>query len=681
VQCLLPLANTPLIEYTLQFLAMSGVQEVYIYCGAFALEVTRHVQQSKWASRSSSPFAKLEILRSKARSVGEALRDVDNRGIITGDFLLVYGDLVANVPIDAPLQAHRARRAANKNAIMTMLLREGGEAEHRTKAHGITPVFVLDPGQRRCVHYEEMSPLQADRHVKLERDLVAEHDELEIRTDLIDCGIDICTPDVLALWTESFDYDLPRRHFLHGVLKDYELNGKTLHVDLLERGYAARASSLQAYDAVTRDVLARYTFPTVPDSNLLDGQRYAYSRGSRYKEDGVILARSCTLGLRTVLGHGTSVGEGSRIANSVIGRRCRIGNDVTITNAHVWDDVEVGDGAVIDHAVIADATRIGRDCLVSPGALISFGVRLAAQVSVAEGARITRAPRDGQPVPDEHDLVGDAGTGYAFDPTALDDGDDAETDDARLHGSLLYSLAGLALSTSSLSSVSSSVASDASDALSASGHDSYPVSGQGRAPGVAEDSLDAAPAAAANFHKDAVADVLRTLAQSGDFDNTRVEFTSLRLSNNASDQDVQRAIAAAVARRIGQLMAGDEPGQRLGAAAAVRAVLAVPGATAFVADVAIGRARALADQVDFLYSLQRELAGRAGAETVLFALCAGLYGDGAGVVDEAAFEAWWQDASGRGREGEAMRAVRRRAGDFVDWLRNAEEESSESASE
>jgi translation initiation factor eIF-2B subunit epsilon len=32
-RCLLPLANTPLIEYTLEFLAGAGVEEVILYCG------------------------------------------------------------------------------------------------------------------------------------------------------------------------------------------------------------------------------------------------------------------------------------------------------------------------------------------------------------------------------------------------------------------------------------------------------------------------------------------------------------------------------------------------------------------------------------------------------------------------------------------------------------------------
>ena len=43
-QCLLPLANTPLIEYTLEFLANAGVQEVYVYCGSHAEQLEDYIQ-------------------------------------------------------------------------------------------------------------------------------------------------------------------------------------------------------------------------------------------------------------------------------------------------------------------------------------------------------------------------------------------------------------------------------------------------------------------------------------------------------------------------------------------------------------------------------------------------------------------------------------------------------------
>ena len=44
VQCLLPLANTPLIEYTLEFLANAGVEEVFLYCGNHTDQVEEYLK-------------------------------------------------------------------------------------------------------------------------------------------------------------------------------------------------------------------------------------------------------------------------------------------------------------------------------------------------------------------------------------------------------------------------------------------------------------------------------------------------------------------------------------------------------------------------------------------------------------------------------------------------------------
>jgi translation initiation factor eIF-2B subunit epsilon len=40
---LLPLANTPLIEYTFEFLANAGVEEVFVYCGAHKGQVEDYI--------------------------------------------------------------------------------------------------------------------------------------------------------------------------------------------------------------------------------------------------------------------------------------------------------------------------------------------------------------------------------------------------------------------------------------------------------------------------------------------------------------------------------------------------------------------------------------------------------------------------------------------------------------
>lgn len=43
VQCLLPLANVPLIEYTFEFLAVAGVQETFVFCKSHAEQIRAYI--------------------------------------------------------------------------------------------------------------------------------------------------------------------------------------------------------------------------------------------------------------------------------------------------------------------------------------------------------------------------------------------------------------------------------------------------------------------------------------------------------------------------------------------------------------------------------------------------------------------------------------------------------------
>lgn len=74
-------------------------------------------------------------------SPGDAMRDIYTHQIITSDFVLVTGDLVSNVRIDEVVRAHKERRRTNKDAIMTMVVKEAG-AVHRTRC-----VAVFRSGQ------------------------------------------------------------------------------------------------------------------------------------------------------------------------------------------------------------------------------------------------------------------------------------------------------------------------------------------------------------------------------------------------------------------------------------------------------------------------------------------------------------------------------------------------------
>ena len=65
-------------------------------------------------------------------SPGDAMRDIYTRGLVTSDFVLVMGDLVSNIRIDEVVRVHKERRKTNKDAIMTMVVKESG-VRHRTR--------------------------------------------------------------------------------------------------------------------------------------------------------------------------------------------------------------------------------------------------------------------------------------------------------------------------------------------------------------------------------------------------------------------------------------------------------------------------------------------------------------------------------------------------------------------
>lgn len=598
------------------------------------------------------------------------MRDLDGKHLISGDFIVVSGDVISNLPIEEVLGKHRARRQADKNAIMTMVLREAGR-NHRTKSSSISPVFVIDPTADRCLHYEEIDhhDRSAPARLTIDMELLTSNAEIDLRQDLIDCSIDICTPDVLSLWSDSFDYQTPRKQFLYGVLKDYELNGKTIHTHIIKDHYAARVRNLKAYDAVTKDIVSRWTYPLCPDTNLVPGHSYDLRRGNLYQERGVSLARSCVIGRRNVIGRGTSIGDKTTVANSVLGRNCKIGKNVVLDGAYIWDGAIIGDDTEIRTAIVADDVVVGNQCKVESGALLSFGVQISNGVRVRTGTRITAASReDGSLVPSDPHVVGDKGKGYEFVHEEEDEDEDDDHSEASsglgmsqfqsntsMAGSMLtwlavYNMATASLSSESISTLSSDISGDDRH-YHGQRTDSFGTS-------LSEDDDHE------HFQNDAATSILDSLRDEVSADVVQLELVSLRMSANASDHQVRRAVASSFMKRVQQMM---EAGK--GAGEAVKELF-TQYKEVVERSIFDRNKDEKNDQVDLLLQIQQELVHRTKGDTILLFTAKELYD--LELVEEEAYEAWWADE--RSSNSEEMRQVRSQTQQFVDWLANAEEE-------
>ena len=58
-------------------------------------------------------------------------------------------------------------------------------------------MYVIDTDTDECLHYEPVTGYPPKKVARVPREILESHPNLEIRYDLIDCAIDICSVEVL----------------------------------------------------------------------------------------------------------------------------------------------------------------------------------------------------------------------------------------------------------------------------------------------------------------------------------------------------------------------------------------------------------------------------------------------------------------------------------------------------
>lgn len=143
------------------------------------------------------------------------------------------------------------------------------------------------------------------------------------------------------------------------------------------------------------------------------------------------VARSAVVSGGVVIGRWSSVGNHSKLLRSSIGRRCKIGANVTIVDSHVWDDAVIEDNAVVRLSVICSGAtvkkgaKINKGCILSYGTVVGEGTELApfTRLTLRDGqkeASSTVAGPDGKGLPWKYELSGD------YDDRLLDDDGDSD---------------------------------------------------------------------------------------------------------------------------------------------------------------------------------------------------------------------------------------------------------------
>ncbi|KAL3799014.1 hypothetical protein HJC23_005153 [Cyclotella cryptica] len=455
---LCPLNNVPLLKHSIDFLQGAGVRELFLIstAGSDSLEqyLSSHSPNAQHSNnnnnhnsnhRASSTSVNKIIWSSKltitllrfsdCTNIGDALRELDRRNVIKSDpFILMQGDVITNVDLREVLVTHADRKKRDGSAIMTVLLSEVGgwgiDVEHDEGGdnpnappstfgcegnffpplRSSTDDLLLALDTTRGM--DEARILLWDNHPSKSNAsiptsfFVENSSNITLTRNLLDIGLDICSPDVLARFSDEFDYRELRSQFVANCVSEEEIGLQSrIFGYVLRRGeYAGRPlGDMRRYHTVCMDVLRRWCYPLVPDNYHNRG-----SEGSKV-EDAVA----------------NYVCERHYVYRDV-GPNCRVMDHCSVIDSHLWGDVLIEEGAKLNGVIVCEGGIVRKGAVVERGCVIGKGCIVGEGVTLKEFTRITMVAE----VEEEDDFSGfDESTSEEESSSEEEDDDEEEEQD------------------------------------------------------------------------------------------------------------------------------------------------------------------------------------------------------------------------------------------------------------
>lgn len=343
---MLPLVNRPFFEHTLRRLASQGVDEVVVSGGHLGESFEREFDDG-----SRFGLTLRHSVESRPLGTAGAVKHVES---FLGDepFLVLNGDILSDIDIPA-LVAFHAERAADATLALT--------AVGDPTAYGLVPMDAAGRVQR----------------------FVEKPSADQVETNLVNAGCYCLSPGVLSLVpageAHSFERGLfpallragrPVLGFQHtGYWRDIGSPGSYLaaHVDILDGVY-----SVELPGAEVRPRLFLGEGVEIDPSATVFGPA-VIGAGTRIGPGAVVTAH-------VSIGEGVVVEPGARVAGSVVGDRCRIGENASVTGSILAAEVQLGARCVVDDLVVA-----GEGASVGAENRLTRGMRLAPYSALSGG--------------------------------------------------------------------------------------------------------------------------------------------------------------------------------------------------------------------------------------------------------------------------------------------------------
>lgn len=404
---LLLVGSKPLIWYPINMLERAGFEEVIV--------VTTKEVQKMWSPDTKMRLDIVCIPDDTAGDMGTAdsLRHIHQK--IKSDVLVVSCDLITDVALHEVVDLFRAH-----NATLSMLMRKGPETTEpvpgqkgKRKPVEERDFIGVDGSGKRLLYMSNEADMEEELVMK--KSILQKHPRIHIRTDLVDAHLYCLKKYVVDFMVENGSFSSIRRELVPylvrkqfssaassranqenkeqeakkkeqkpldicsfieedplladaqdkscwndhgGDMREAYHGGKLrCYVHIMKEGLCFRVNNLGLYIEANRQV-PKLLSQLCPEEPLI--------------HPSALIGDRFMIGLDSIIGHSTQVGEKTSIKRSVVGASCGIKDKVKITSCIIMNSVTIEEGCILQGSVICSSAVIGRgadirDCLIGSG--------------------------------------------------------------------------------------------------------------------------------------------------------------------------------------------------------------------------------------------------------------------------------------------------------------------------
>lgn len=318
---MIPVANRPVLEYTLENLRRHGITELVLNLHSHPEMMRRHFKNGEgWGVRIHySHEPKLMGTAGGVKKVESFLKQ--------GPFLIMSGDGLTDIDLTQLIKFHREHKAVGTMALSAIDSRfEYGVT--LTNAQGRIQKFIEKPEWK---------------------DIFSNH---------VNTGIYVFEPAILRQIPKGKSYDFGHQLWPKLLTEKAPIFGK------LVSNYWCDIGNLQEYRRAQKDVL--------------DGKiRIAYA-GRQMKpkvwiEEGVRMAANVKIEGPVLIGKNCRIEAGAKIGPyCIIGQNAQIGKRVTLRHTTLWNDVRIGPAVNLENCIVTHGVQITQKLHFHDGNFLKF---------------------------------------------------------------------------------------------------------------------------------------------------------------------------------------------------------------------------------------------------------------------------------------------------------------------